>query len=191
MRDLRYIKDTSDEHHSMELDNLLLIVAQTGKSPSLLISNNIYSIFLRPFPFPGVYLYGMFSILGSYFSKWDTVPDRVEGIIAEVFSILQTSLQTMFILHASHRRCKGATQVRKKPGREIITFLLVANMAIWFINTLIKGRAVFRETHMEFYGAWAWTIITHVSMPLAIFYRFHSTICLFEVWKITYKAKAH
>ncbi|XP_075154951.1 otopetrin-like b isoform X3 [Haematobia irritans] len=168
MRDLRYIKDTSNEHHSMELDNLLLIVAQTG-----------------------VYLYGMFSILGSYFSKWDTVPDRVEGIIAEMFSILQTSLQTMFILHASHRRCKGSNQVRKKPGREIITFLLVANMAIWFINTLIKGRAVFRQTHMEFYGAWAWTIITHVSMPLAIFYRFHSTICLFEVWKITYKAKAH
>lgn len=30
MRDLKYIKDTSDEHHSMELDNLLLVVAQTG-----------------------------------------------------------------------------------------------------------------------------------------------------------------
>ncbi|XP_073830849.1 otopetrin-like b isoform X2 [Musca autumnalis] len=168
MRDLRYIKDTGDEHHSMELDNLLLIVAQTG-----------------------AYLYGMFSILGSYFSEWDTVPDRVEGIIAEVFNICQTALQTMFILHASHRRCKGSKQIRRKPGREIITFLLVANMAIWFVNTLIKGRAVFRETHLEFYGAWAWTIITHISMPLAIFYRFHSTICLFEVWKITYKAKAH
>ncbi|EDV32927.2 uncharacterized protein Dana_GF22452, isoform B [Drosophila ananassae] len=168
MRDLRYIKDTSDEHHSMDLDNLLLIVAQTG-----------------------VYLYGMFSILGSYFAKWDTVPDRVEGIIAEVFGVVQTSLQTMFILHSSHRRCKGAKQVRKKPGREIITFLLVANIAIWFVNTLIKGRAVFRESHLEFFGVWGWTIITHISMPLAIFYRFHSTICLFEVWKITYKAKAH
>ncbi|KAM7348124.1 otopetrin-like b isoform 3-T3 [Cochliomyia hominivorax] len=168
MRDLRYIKDTGDEHHSMELDNLLLIVAQTG-----------------------VYLYGMFSILGSYFASWDTVPDRVEGIIAEVFALMQTSLQTMFILHASHRRCKGAKQVRRKPGREIITFLLIANIAIWFVNTLIKGRAVFRQSHMEFFGVWAWTIITHVSMPLSIFYRFHSTICLFEVWKITYKAKAH
>nr|NP_001285581.1 Otopetrin-like b, isoform D [Drosophila melanogaster]AHN54096.1 Otopetrin-like b, isoform D [Drosophila melanogaster] len=168
MRDLRYIKNTSDEHHSMDLDNLLLIVAQTG-----------------------VYLYGMFSILGSYFAKWDTVPDRVEGIIAEVFGVVQTSLQTMFILHSSHRRCRGTNQVRRKPGREIITFLLVANIAIWFVNTLIKGRAVFRESHLEFFGVWGWTIITHISMPLAIFYRFHSTICLFEVWKITYKAKAH
>ncbi|EDW63113.2 uncharacterized protein Dvir_GJ18415, partial [Drosophila virilis] len=144
MRDLRYIKDTSDEHHSMDLDNLLLVVAQTG-----------------------VYLYGMFSIFGSYFAKWDTVPDRVEGIIAEVFGVVQTSLQTMFILHASHRRCKGSKQVRRKPGREIITFLLVANIAIWFVNTLIKGRAVFRESHLEFFGVWGWTIITHISMPLA------------------------
>ncbi|XP_032594873.1 proton channel OtopLc isoform X3 [Drosophila grimshawi] len=168
MRDLKFVKDTSDEHHSMDLDNLLLVVAQTG-----------------------VYLYGMFSILGSYFAKWDTVPDRVEGIIAEVFGVVQTSLQTMFILHASHRRCKGSKQVRRKPGREIITFLLVANIAIWFVNTLIKGRAVFRESHLEFFGVWGWTIITHISMPLAIFYRFHSTICLFEVWKVTYKAKAH
>ncbi|XP_037934879.1 proton channel OtopLc isoform X2 [Teleopsis dalmanni] len=168
MRDLKYVNVSGEDHHSMELDNLLLIVAQTG-----------------------VYLYGMFSIMGSYFSKWDSVPDRIEGIIAETFGLAQTSLQTMFILHASHRRCKGAKQQRKKPGREIITFLLVANIAIWFINTLIKGRAAFRETNLIFFGVWGWTIITHIAMPLAIFYRFHSTICLFEVWKISYKAKAH
>ncbi|XP_067636088.1 proton channel OtopLc isoform X3 [Eurosta solidaginis] len=168
IRDLKYVQNSSDDHHSMELDNHLLIVAQTG-----------------------VYLYGMFSILGSYFSKWDTVPDRFEGIIAEVLGLAETSLQTMFILHASHRRCKGSKQARRKPGREIVTFLLVANIAIWFINTLIKGRAVFRQTNLVFFGVWGWTIITHISMPLAIFYRFHSTICLFEVWKISYKAKTH
>ncbi|XP_018802617.1 PREDICTED: otopetrin-2 isoform X2 [Bactrocera latifrons] len=168
IRDLKYVQNSSDDHHSMELDNQLLIVAQTG-----------------------VYLYGMFSILGSYFSKWDAVPDRIEGIVAEILGLVETSLQTMFILHASHRRCKGAKQARRKPGREIVTFLLIVNIAIWFINTLIKGRAVFRETNLVFFGVWGWTIITHISMPLAIFYRFHSTICLFEVWKITYKAKTH
>ncbi|XP_036221712.2 proton channel OtopLc isoform X2 [Bactrocera oleae] len=168
IRDLKYVQNSSDDHHSMELDNQLLIVAQTG-----------------------VYLYGMFSIFGSYFSKWDAVPDRIEGIVAEILGLAETSLQTMFILHASHRRCKGAKQARRKPGREIVTFLLIVNIAIWFINTLIKGRAVFRETNLVFFGVWGWTIITHISMPLAIFYRFHSTICLFEVWKITYKAKTH
>lgn len=73
----------------------------------------------------------------------------------------------------------------------MVTFLLVANMSLWFINTLIKSRAGFRPTHLGFYGIWAWTVITHVSMPLAIFYRFHSSICLFEIWKSVYKAKEH
>lgn len=70
-----------------------------------------------------------------------------------------------------------------------MTFLLVANISMWFINTLIKGHASFRPSHLEFFGQWAWVIITHVSMPLAIFYRFHSTICLFDIWKSAYKFK--
>lgn len=129
--------------------------------------------------------------MGSYFIVWEQVDWHVEDILAEFLSLLQTSLQTLFILNASHRRCKGSTQQRRKPAREIITFLLIANIAIWFMNTLIKGRAVFRATHMQLFGIWTWTIITHVSMPLAIFYRFHSTICLFEIWKIAYKSKSH
>lgn len=75
----------------------------------------------------------------------------------------------------------------EKPGKELITFLIVVNIAMWTVNTLEKSRAGVRPDHLEFFGVWAWTIITHVSMPLAIFYRFHSAICLFEVWKSCYK----
>uniref|UniRef100_A0A182Q0E2 Otopetrin n=1 Tax=Anopheles farauti TaxID=69004 RepID=A0A182Q0E2_9DIPT len=167
MRDLRYQRKKNDHHSgSISLDCTLLVLAQTG-----------------------VYVYGMFSIVGSYFSMRQGVPGAREGLVAELFSLIQTSIQTLFILNAVWRRCRGAQQNRTKPGREIVTFLLVANMAMWFINTLIKGRASFRPSHLDFFGTWAWTVITHVSMPLAIFYRFHSTICLFEVWKSTYKVK--
>ncbi|XP_039434905.1 proton channel OtopLc isoform X2 [Culex pipiens pallens] len=167
MRDLKYCKKHNDAHaSSVSLDCTLLVLAQTG-----------------------VYVYGMFSIVGSYFSIQNNVPGAQEGMIAELFSLVQTSIQTLFILNAVWRKCRGAQQHRTKPGREIVTFLLVANMAMWFINTLIKGRASFRPSHLDFFGTWAWTVITHVSMPLAIFYRFHSTICLFEVWKATYKVK--
>ncbi|XP_035906813.1 proton channel OtopLc isoform X1 [Anopheles stephensi] len=167
MRDLKYQRKKNDHHSgSISLDCTLLVLAQTG-----------------------VYVYGMFSIVGSYFSMKQGVPGAREGLVAELFSLIQTSIQTLFILNAVWRKCRGAQQNRTKPGREIVTFLLVANMAMWFINTLIKGRASFRPSHLDFFGTWAWTVITHVSMPLAIFYRFHSTICLFEVWKSTYKVK--
>ncbi|XP_053678029.1 proton channel OtopLc [Anopheles nili] len=167
MRDLKYQRKKNDHHAgSISLDCTLLVLAQTG-----------------------VYVYGMFSIVGSYFSMRQGVRGAREGLVAELFSLIQTSIQTLFILNAVWRKCRGARQNRTKPGREIVTFLLVANMAMWFINTLIKGRASFRPSHLTFFGTWAWTVITHVSMPLAIFYRFHSTICLFEVWKSTYKVK--
>ncbi|XP_065090975.1 proton channel OtopLc-like isoform X2 [Ochlerotatus camptorhynchus] len=168
MRDIKYCKKHNDKHaSSVSLDCTLLVLAQTG-----------------------VYVYGMFSIVGSYFSIKQGIYGAREGLIAEVFSLVQTSMQTLFILNAVWRKCRGAQQNRTKPGREIVTFLLVANMAMWFINTLVKGRASFRPTHLDFFGTWAWTVITHVSMPLAIFYRFHSTICLFEIWKSTYKVKS-
>ncbi|XP_055370988.1 proton channel OtopLc isoform X2 [Condylostylus longicornis] len=165
MRDLKFVNKIHDTNQ-MNLDNTLLVVAQTG-----------------------VFVYGMFSIMGSYFSISDGIPYVLEGLWSEILGLIQTALQTIFILNASWRRCKGAQQQRSKPGRQTITFLLIANVSMWFINTLIKGRAAFRQSHLKFFGIWAWTIITHVSMPLAIFYRFHSTICLFEIWKTVYKAK--
>lgn len=171
MRDLRYQRQHQGHHSSsVRLDCTLLVVAQTG-----------------------VYLYGMFSIIGSYYADPETGENSAvgsggaEAMAAEILSLLQTSVQTLFILNACWRRCRGAEQNRTKPGREIVTFLLVANMSMWFINTLIKGHAGFRPSHLVLYGDWAWTVITHVSMPLAIFYRFHSTICLFEIWKSAYK----
>lgn len=135
----------------------------------------------------------MFSVIGSYFALYNNDIEHhggaAWGMLAEVLSIMQTILQTLFIMSTWWKRCKGQTQTREKPGRQYVTFLLVANMCLWIINTLIKGRAAFRPEHMTVFGIWAWTIITHVSMPLAIFYRFHSTICLFEIWKTAYKVK--
>lgn len=164
MRDLKFSRSSK----GMPLDCTLLLLAQTG-----------------------VYIYAMFSIIGCYFAIYYESADQggVQGLVAEVCSLVQTSLQTIFIMNSWWRRCRSAHQTRIKPGRETITFLLVANMAMWFVNTMVKNRAAFRPTHLRFFGEWAWTIITHVSMPLAIFYRFHSTICLFEIWKTTYKVR--
>lgn len=164
MRDLKYIRKQDNE--GMNLDCSLLAVAQSG-----------------------IYIYSTFAIIGHLFSLH--VEGSRIGLISEVIGIFQTSLQTLFIFNSWWRRCKGANQNRQKPGRQIITFLLVSNMAMWIVSTLAKNQAGFRPTHMLFFGPWAWTIITHVSMPLAIFYRFHSTICLFEIWKTVYKMKRY
>lgn len=152
-----------DSLRSFQLDDILLVGAQTG-----------------------LFLYSTFTVIGGHFTMRK---DTILVLITAFASIVQTACQTMFILDASRRNAATAEHMRKKPGREIVTFLLVANLAMWAISTLEKSRAESHPIQLNFYGLWAWTIITHVSMPLAIFYRFHSTVCLCEIWKRAYKMK--
>merc|ERR1712141_26734 len=148
-----------DTSRQLELDNLLLLVAQTGEF--------IYSAFFE-------------------------MEKHLMAFLASLATLVQTTLQTAFILDASSRFAYTNEQVKKKPGREVVTFLLVCNLAMWAINTLETNRADSHPIQVEFYGGdWAWPIITHVSMPLAIFYRFHSTVCLCEIWKKSFKFKSN
>lgn len=158
VRQLKY-----DGGRNLELDNILLIGAQTG-----------------------MFIYSTFTIIGGQFT---IEKNTILVLITALASLLQTTCQTIFVLDASRRSCATPEQIRRKPGREIVTFLLVTNLAMWAINTLEKSRAESHPIQLHFYGLWAWTIITHVSMPLAIFYRFHSTVCLCEIWKRAYKLK--
>lgn len=157
-----YLTETNSGH-SMGLDNNLLVMAQAG-----------------------MYVYCIFSIIGFNYAEETNVP---AGVVIEILALMQTTAQTMLVLDGSSRRCKTKTDKKNKPGRQLITYLLVANAAMWMINAMQKGHAQYSSGHLRFFGVWPWTVITHVSMPLAIFYRFHSTICLFEIWKATYKIK--
>ena len=69
-----------------------------------------------------------------------------------------------------------------KPGRQLITFLLFANITLWILDTFMThGTVVTQEVQLRFYGLLAWGIISRISLPLLIFYRFHSCVVLVEV----------
>lgn len=42
----------------------------------------------------------------------------------------------------------------------------------------------------EFYGFTVWNILNHISIPLTMFYRFHSSVCFVDIWKHSYEAAA-
>lgn len=148
---------------NVELDNILLIFAQVG-----------------------IYLFSIFSMIGGHLS-----PDVTWMLVlgSSVARLVQATIQTMFILDASHRTVRTNLQAHKRPGRELITFLLVCNFAMWLISTLETGKADSHPLQLSFYGFWGWTVISRFSCPLAIFFRFHSTVCLCEIWKKIYKHK--
>uniref|UniRef100_T1INK4 Otopetrin-2 n=1 Tax=Strigamia maritima TaxID=126957 RepID=T1INK4_STRMM len=147
VREMRY-----NPHKYIELDNILLVVAQTG-----------------------VYLFAIFCIIGGHFAMDGS---SILVLLTALGNLVQATVQTIFILDATRRQAISSDQMRRKPGREMITFLLVCNFAMWAINTLESRRADSNPVQLNFYGFWAWTIISHVSTPLAIFFRFHSTVCL-------------
>ena len=133
----------------------------------------------------GLLLLCVFNIMAG----WRRVESQ-QGILliaTNALVMLQSIIQTIFILCCLHRSARTLSHVQKKPGREYITFLLMCNIAMWGIYTFETMRMRVYPVAMEIYGYQAWSIVTHVTVPLAIFYRFHSTVCLAAIWANIYK----
>lgn len=93
-----------DDSIPLDLDNILLIVALTG-----VISVNV------------------FSIVGTQFSDH---PDRTLLLFNSLIGLLQGVAQTVFVLGSSKRQLYTRRQEQMKPGREVVTFLMVTNFAM-------------------------------------------------------------
>ncbi|XP_032780381.2 proton channel OtopLc isoform X1 [Daphnia magna] len=162
---IRELEFDSSRHFG--LDAVLLVVAQIG-----------------------LMAYKLFTVIACCYSvKTEDDENSTLVLFSALAALFQAVTQTLFILDASRRHTYTADQQSRKPGREVVTFLLMCNFAMWTVNTLEKSRADANPLQLEFFGLWPWIIIMNVSMPLTIFYRFHSTVVLCEIWKRCYKVK--
>jgi Otopetrin len=44
-----------------------------------------------------------------------------------------------------------------------------------------------QDERYKFYGDTLWSILNHLSLPLIMFYRFHSSVCLVDIWRHSYE----
>ncbi len=109
--------------------------------------------------------------------------------IAAVLSIVQATFQTLFILECLRRYAEVSSQFVNKPARELITALLLTNLSLWFYDTFSAKRFDTKEYLIAHFGILKWSIINAFSSPLAIFYRFHSSVCLSDIWHGLYYAE--
>jgi len=134
----------------------------------------------------GVFIYATFSGLSSFLQ----LQTCLVPLLASLTILLQTILQTAFIIDASHRFASTSSHIRHKPGRQVVTFLLVCNLAMWVVNILQTNKISASSKQVEYFDqTWLWPVVSHISIPLAIFYRFHSASCLYEIWKKSFKYK--
>lgn len=104
-----------------------------------------------------------------------------------VVMVIQVLIQTPLIVDGL-RRCSNTKKLRrKKPGREVLMFLLITNVAMWIFNTFSYKSPDSIDERYEFYGKVIWTILGHISLPLIMFYRFHSSVCFADIWDSAYK----
>ena len=90
------------------------------------------------------------------------------------------------------RRCSESKQNQTlKPGRNIITFLICTNLILWLWETIEAKTPGYNKARKYYYGKIFWTILGHLLLPLTIFYRFHSSVALADIWASAYQAGTH
>lgn len=116
----------------------------------------------------------------------DVVVVGVLAVATSVSSFIQASVQTVFVVDALRRVVRTTGQERRKPGRTLVTFLLLANLSLFVVTVFEVERPENVTVHSAVCGAMAWYIVERAAFPLAVFYRFHSVICLSNIWNSAY-----
>lgn len=149
--------------------------------------SNLNDILLRISAF-GLFTYSVFSVISGSLKFLESEPHLLVTTTSAV-AVLQVILQLLFIADVSRRRVHLPEHDRSKPGRQIVTFLLICNVAMFAIYTFEAQKVFANPVQLDFYGFVPWSIIQRVTLPLCIFHRFHSAVTLAEIWKTTYKAR--
>jgi len=132
---------------------------------------------------PCILLYAFFSMVPSW------IDGDVLFVSVYFLQVVQAIIQTIVISDGLRRCSNSSNNQLKKPGREVLTFLVVANVALWLLETFeIKNDAGNKDKY-DLYGKNLWTMLSHMTLPLALFYRFHSSVCLADMWKSAYEAE--
>ncbi|XP_019647295.1 PREDICTED: otopetrin-1-like [Branchiostoma belcheri] len=74
----------------------------------------------------------------------------------------------------------------RKRSRQLVMFLFVLNVTLWLVSVSTLYIPDTLQVQEQFYHHVAWILVTHIALPLLIFYRFHSAACLFEIWNHAY-----
>ncbi|KAL1116292.1 hypothetical protein AAG570_005787 [Ranatra chinensis] len=149
--------------------------------------SDLNDILLRVSAF-GLFIYAVFSVIAGSLNALTSEPNLLV-MITGVLSIVQVVLQLLFIADVSRRRVHLPEHDRSKPGRQVVTFLLIANVTMWIIYTFETQKVIANPVQLDFYGFLAWSMVQRVTLPLCIFHRFHSAVTLAEIWKTSYKPR--
>jgi len=94
-------------------------------------------------------------------------------------------LQVLLTISGLRRYPLSQSHLEQMPGRGVITFLIVANVTVWICRTALV-KAISITTMIDYYTTLPWLLLANINLPLLLFYRFHSSFCLADIWHSAY-----
>nr|QDF21448.1 histone-lysine N-methyltransferase 2D [Brachionus koreanus] len=170
------------------------------------LPTNMFDVVLEIFSLGGVFAYNINSFIAVFYglthgkepddepyillkagqSDDSDLTNNITLLFSALLQIIQSSIQTLLILECLRRYASDNSSYARKPGRELITILLIINICLWIIDTLSGKRYTVKDYLIDYFGTLKWSIINAFSAPIAIFYRFHSSVCLSDIWSGLY-----
>lgn len=134
------------------------------------------------------FMYMIFTIItGAFNHHINDFPNELH-IINGVCDLVQVVLQLCFI-HSLKQKAYMSNPDYIMPGRQVTVFLFLFNLAQWIVFTFEIQKVRASRVEEEFYGFMSWVLIQRVTLPLAVFFRFHSAVVSIELWKEVYASK--
>ncbi|ESO12669.1 hypothetical protein HELRODRAFT_159246 [Helobdella robusta] len=113
------------------------------------------------------------------------IQDRLQLTSASI-GMFQTAIQTLLIFVSLRRYPISVEDAHEMPGRGTIAFLIVGNLSVWVLRTaLCKNLQMPVQT--VFYGEAPWLLLMNIHLPMLLFFRFHSSVCFADIWKVAYQ----
>jgi len=150
-------------------------------------SDNSVDLFLLDFGVFFIYIYSSLTITVGVFNIDPDIPGSVH-VFNGVIEIIAVTFQTILIHQLLIKTVESESAYLH--GRQVVAFLSFVNFSIWLFYTFELPRSKASYVEANFYGSLKWVWLQRITLPICIFFRFHSTVVLVDCWKNSYRRGA-
>lgn len=131
-----------------------------------------------------VYIYSCLTIIVGIYGKNEDIPGGIltaDGVLTMLTATCQIIL--------SHQILQKSISSENSPlwGRQAVTCLAFFNFSLWLYDTFELQKSQASLVESKFYGDFTWVWLQRVTLPVCIFFRFHSTVIMADSWKNSYR----
>ncbi|KAK9497805.1 hypothetical protein O3M35_003727 [Rhynocoris fuscipes] len=143
----------------------------------------------------GIQLYSVFSMLVAVYSLYDENVAISESnqlqykllLLLSVLQLIQSTIQSALIQEATRRSARPTrTSLIIRPAKQILTFLFCTNISLWALDTFVTQNWIVQELQLRYIGVLGWGVISRITLPLIMFYRFHSAALILQILQSAY-----